>query len=55
MKPTIFLPRAWRQWLAVLPAILALPAYTQTRPPDYFLRLAFGAPGRLKAWKKLAR
>ena len=31
------------------------PAYVDTYSPDYFLRLTFGADGRLKAWKKVAR
>jgi len=32
-----------------------LPTYIESYSPDYFLRLTFGADGKLKAWKKFAR
>jgi hypothetical protein len=31
------------------------PVYTDYYSPDYFLRLTFGADGKLQAWKKLRR
>ena len=31
------------------------PTIVDTYSPDYFLRLTFGADGRLQAWKKLAK
>ena len=37
------------------PGGMIVPAYSQSYSPTYYLRLAFGADGRLTEWKKYAQ
>jgi hypothetical protein len=37
------------------PGAVIVPGYTQSYSPTYFLRLTFGADGKLTAWKKYAQ
>jgi hypothetical protein len=37
------------------PGTLIVPAYNQSYSPTYYLRLTFGADGKLTAWKKYAQ
>ena len=37
------------------PGTVIIPGYTQSYSPTYYLRLAFGADGKLTEWKKYAQ
>lgn len=37
------------------PGTVIVPAYNQSYSPTYYLRLTFGADGKLTAWKKYAQ
>jgi hypothetical protein len=37
------------------PGAMVVPTYTQAYSPTYFLRLTFGADGRLTDWKRYAQ